>query len=120
MHGIGGMQDHTSNLVTGLVEAGHDVEVVTMRHPEGVAQETHHGATWHFVDAPAYSPRVPKHHPEWTRRSTSTFLDLHRRRPFDIVHSESTSALGLLRSRVHRTVPLVAKFHGNYVTYARE
>jgi glycosyltransferase involved in cell wall biosynthesis len=120
MHGIGGMQDHTSNLVSGLVEAGHEVEVITRRHPTGLRQSSHHGATWHFVDAPAWSERIPRRHPEWLRGSTLRFLALHEQRPFDVVHSESTSALGLLRGGVHRTVPVVAKFHGNYVSFARE
>jgi glycosyltransferase involved in cell wall biosynthesis len=34
------------------------------------------------------------------------------------VHSESTSALGLLRRGVHRRVPVAAKFHGNYLGLA--
>jgi glycosyltransferase involved in cell wall biosynthesis len=120
VHGIGGMQDHTSNLVAGLVDGGHDVEVVSTRHPAGVAQAKHRGATWHFVDAPAWSERLPKRHPEWLRRSTAQFRELHEQRSFDVVHSESTSALGLLRDGLHRSVPVVAKFHGNYLTFARE
>jgi glycosyltransferase involved in cell wall biosynthesis len=120
LHGIGGMQDHTSNLVRGLVKAGHDVEVITRRHPDGLPRACHLGATWHFVDAPAWAERIPRHHPEWTRKSTTMFVVLHGRQPFDVVHSESTSALGLLRSRLHWRVPVVAKFHGNYLSLARE
>jgi glycosyltransferase involved in cell wall biosynthesis len=35
-----------------------------------------------------------------------------------VVHSESTSGLGLLRRGVHRRVPFAAKFHGNYLGLA--
>jgi hypothetical protein len=56
----------------------------------------------------------------WLTASAAAFDGLHAARPFDVVHSESTSALGLLRRGVHRRVPLAAKFHGNYLGLASE
>lgn len=119
IHGAGGMQDHTTDLVLGLSRAGHEVEVITARHPEGLRECEHAGARWHFVDAPVWRARMPIRHPEWHRRSALRFLELHAQRPFDVVHSESTSALGLLHRRLHRTVPIVGKFHGNYLGFVR-
>ena len=51
MHGIGGMQRHTSDLSRGLVEAGHDVEVITNGHPDGISEQWHGGARWRFADS---------------------------------------------------------------------
>jgi glycosyltransferase involved in cell wall biosynthesis len=119
VHGIGGMQDHTVDLVRGLVAAGHEVEVITGRHPEGAKDAEFAGALWHFVDAPTSRRHLPMRHPEWLRSSAARFGELHTRRPFDVVHSESTSALGLLRRGWHERVPLVAKFHGNYLSFVR-
>jgi glycosyltransferase involved in cell wall biosynthesis len=118
-HGIGGMQAHSADLCRGLVEAGHEVEVVTARHPEGLAQAEHLGATWHFNDVTSRKPGRPFRNRDWLTASTRAFEDLHAARPFDVVHSESTSALGLLRRGVHRHVPVTAKFHGNYLGLAR-
>lgn len=118
VHGIGGMQTHTSDLASGLVAAGHEVEVVTGRHPEGRKSEEHVGAVWHFVDAPTRYGRLPMRHAAWLSGSHEEFARLHETRPFDLVHSESTSALGLLRRRVHEALPLVAKFHGNWLGLA--
>ena len=120
LHGIGGMQEHTSNLVRGLTDAGHEVEVVNGPHPEGVRQTIHDGATWHFVDAPAWRTRVPVRNPAWLRGSASRFLELHHEQPFDVVHSESSCALGLLHRRFDRFVPIVVKFHGNWLGYVRQ
>jgi glycosyltransferase involved in cell wall biosynthesis len=114
-HGIGGMQRHGLDLVRGLVRAGHEVEVVSPRRGDGVMESEHEGARWHFVEAPSIRPGMPMRHPLWLRRSADAFDDLHARRPFDVVHSESTSGLGLLRRNVHHRVPFAVKFHGNYL-----
>ena len=118
-HGIGGMQDHTVDLVRGLVTKGHEVEVINPRHPEGLPRAERDGAIWHFVDSPASRERLPMRHPGWLRMSADTFATVHAASPFDLVHSESTSALGLLHRGWHKRVPIVAKFHGNYLTFMR-
>jgi glycosyltransferase involved in cell wall biosynthesis len=118
-HGIGGMQNHGADLCRGLVEAGHQVEVVTAKHPDGRTTKTEHlGGTWHFVDATSKKPDRPFRNRDWLTASANAFDELHAARAFDVVHSESTSALGLLRRGVHRRVPLAAKFHGNYLGLA--
>jgi glycosyltransferase involved in cell wall biosynthesis len=113
-HGLGGMQDHTDDLVTGLVAAGHSVEVIAARHPVGMAQEHHKGALWHFVDEPSDNGRWPMRNPGFYRESARKFEELHIANPFDVVHSESTSALGLTRRGVQRHVAVAVKLHGNF------
>ncbi|HLM94290.1 MAG TPA: glycosyltransferase family 4 protein [Gaiellaceae bacterium] len=117
-HGIGGMQAHSADLCKGLVAAGHEVEVITARHPQGLTSADHLGGAWHFYDATSKKPGRPFRNRDWLTTSAAAFDELHAARPFDTVHSESTSALGLLRRGVHRRVPLVAKFHGNYLGLA--
>jgi glycogen(starch) synthase len=117
-HGIGGMQGHTVDLGRGLVRAGHEVEVITSRHPDGEREAEYGGCRWHFVAAPSRRKRLPMRHPDWLRLSADTFDRLHAERPFDLVHSESTSALGLLRRGVHKRLPVAVKFHGNYLGLA--
>jgi glycosyltransferase involved in cell wall biosynthesis len=120
VHGIGGMQDHTVDLIRGLVSRGIEVEAIAPRHPDGVTTTMEHeGATWHFVPAPSRRERLPMRHPAWHSACVDAFASIHAVRPFDVVHSESTSALGLVHAGWHRRVPVVAKFHGNYLTFAR-
>jgi glycosyltransferase involved in cell wall biosynthesis len=119
-HGIGGMQGHSTDLCSGLIEAGHEVEIITSRHPEGIGVAEHLGGTWHFLDVDPRKPGRPFRNRDWLTASAAAFDGLHAARPFDVVHSESTSALGLLRRGVHRRVPLAAKFHGNYLGLASE
>jgi glycosyltransferase involved in cell wall biosynthesis len=118
-HGIGGMQDHTRALAKGLVDDGHEVEVVTTRHPDGVVREERSGVRWHYVDAAQHHQWLPRRDPVWLPLSREMFLHLHRECPFDVIHSESTSAIGLVRRGLHREVPLVAKFHGTATSISR-
>jgi glycosyltransferase involved in cell wall biosynthesis len=118
-HGVGGMQDHTRDLARGLAAASKDVEVITTRHPEGIRHERRDGVTWHFVDAPGRHARFPFHHPGWLAGSLSLFRRLHAQRPFDVVHSESTSAFELVRRGEHRRVPLVVEYHGTLLSLLR-
>jgi glycosyltransferase involved in cell wall biosynthesis len=118
-HGIGGMQDHTRGLAKGLVAAGQEVDVITTRHPDGLSGQEQDGAQWHYVDAAHHHPRLPRRDPAWLPRSLEMFVRLHRQSPFDVIHSESTSAIEHVRRGIHRKIPLVAKFHGSGIAHTR-
>jgi glycosyltransferase involved in cell wall biosynthesis len=108
-HGVGGMQRHTHDLVRGLVAAGHDVEVICPAGGDLV--EDLYGARWHLVDTRGRSD------PEWRSKFRDTFLRADVLKPFDIVHSESTSAIGLLHPTV--STPIAIKYHGNWLGLAK-
>jgi glycogen synthase len=113
-HGIGGMQDHTRDLARGLVRAGHEVWVITSRHPEGKREECVDGVRYVFVDAPRY-----QYDRAWLRRSYAEFVRLHAECPFDVLHSESSSAIEHVRRGVHRRVPVVVMIHGALLGLAK-
>jgi glycosyltransferase involved in cell wall biosynthesis len=86
------MQRHTHELIRGLQEADHEAELI--------------------------SP-CDRRDPRWLDRFYEEFCKAHRRDPFDVIHSESTSALGLVRRNVHRSVPVVVKYHGSFLGLTR-
>jgi glycosyltransferase involved in cell wall biosynthesis len=114
VHGIGGMQDHTSDLASGLARAGHDVEVLVPRHPEGEREVVRDGARWIFLDSPG-----DQNSPLWLRESYEGFRRRNAKRPFDVVHSESTTGVELVRRGVHREIPFVVTFHGVFLGLAK-
>jgi glycosyltransferase involved in cell wall biosynthesis len=114
-HGIGGMQDHTADLARGLVAAGHSVELITARHPQGQREEEVDGVRRHHVEAPADDFT----NSEWREKSYQAFVRINATQPFEIVHSEGSSALELVRRGAHRATPLVVMFHGNFVGLVR-
>jgi glycosyltransferase involved in cell wall biosynthesis len=115
VHGIGGMQDHTADLARGLVAAGHAVDVITARHPDGLRAAEVDGVRRRYVDAPSdnFAGRA------WRERSYEAFQRIHVQEPFDVVHGEGSSVLELVRQGVHRTTPFVVMFHGNFVGLVR-
>jgi glycosyltransferase involved in cell wall biosynthesis len=107
--GIGGMQRHTHDLVRGLVEAGHEVEVLCPRGPE--LESDLHGARWSLLDT------IGRADPAWPYKVVAAYSAIQRRAPLDVIHSESTSAAPLARRGV-RTA-MVVMYHGNYLGLVR-
>ena len=108
-HGIGGMQRHTHDLIRGLTSAGHQVDVICPA--DETLDPQAYGARWHLVDTPG---RTDKH---WRTKFRATYLAADEERAFDIVHSESTAAHGLL-FKPAVTTPIVVKYHGSYLSLA--
>lgn len=102
--GVGGMQGHAQNLYRGLAKAGHDVHVFTTSHPQKPEREVEHGVTIHYIKGTP--PSV--YSTEYFDGSKKEFLRLHKKKPFDIVHSESSSA----RRLCNGPVPVCATWHG--------
>jgi glycosyltransferase involved in cell wall biosynthesis len=114
-HVVGGMPDHTRDLARGLARAGHEVDVITSRHPDGGRREdVVDGVRYVFVDAPK-----DKYDPTWLRESYAEFHRREAKRPFDVVHSESASAVELFRRGVHRRLPVVVMMHGALLGLAK-
>src|SRR4249919_2612206 len=115
-HAVGGMQQHTQDLAAGLLAAGHEVTILTPRLEDGSVPPGPGGLRWALVDVPR--PQGP-YSRAWGRGSAAVFAHLVARHPFDVVHSESTGALGLVRAGLPRDAALVVKYHGNFHGYAR-
>jgi glycosyltransferase involved in cell wall biosynthesis len=107
--GIGGMQRHTHDLVRGLVAAGHDVEVVCPAAPT-LAPDLY-GARWTLLRTRGRSD------PAWGAKLLEAYAAAAARAPFDVVHSESTSAAPLARHGID--APITIMYHGNFVSLSR-
>jgi glycosyltransferase involved in cell wall biosynthesis len=105
------MQDHTLDLARGLEAVGHEVDVITARHPEGLREGEIEGVRLHHVEASPddFTGR------DWRERSYEAFVRIDAERRFEVVHGEGSSALELVRRGVHRVTPLVVMFHGNFL-----
>ena len=113
-HGIGGMEDHLHTLTEELARRGHEVSVITGRHPAGIETETIDGVEWTYVDSA----------PHWLDPAWATELDRAVRtqlaeHEFDVIHSQSSSALPLLWHRSAGLPPIVLSLHGNYVSIVK-
>jgi glycosyltransferase involved in cell wall biosynthesis len=107
--GLGGMQQHTHDLVRGLLAAGHDVEVVCP-NDTGLLADLY-GARWTLLGT------TDRNDPAWKRELFAAYADAEGRGRIDVVHSESTSAAALARRGV--SAPIAVLYHGNYLGLAK-
>jgi glycosyltransferase involved in cell wall biosynthesis len=103
------MQRHTHDLVRGLVAAEHDVEVICPS-ADGLEPDLY-GAYWTLLDTSG------RYDPEWAAKVIGAYRAAVARAPFDVVHSESTSAAPLAREDAE--TPIAVMYHGNYLGLAK-
>jgi glycosyltransferase involved in cell wall biosynthesis len=108
------MEDHLHTLTEELARRGHEISVITARHPDGVESETVNGVDWTYIDSgphwldPAWAPEL--------MRAVRAHL---QHRQVDVIHSQASSALPLLRHPFAGLPPVVLSLHGNYLSIVR-
>lgn len=111
-HGRGGMQDHVSDLARGLAQKGHEVHVISTRHPKGKLVSIKQGVRLYFL------PRTTAatYNNAWKRESFAFLKELHQTIHFDVIHSQGHAALWLpeLRQKHNFALPVVITLHGTY------
>ncbi len=104
-HKRGGLERYAQILGSALAEAGHDVTMLTSAHPLGIELENHNGVKMYYV-----SDTVPgSYKGGFFVKSAKKFFELHAQNPFDIIHSQSYGAMGILKKV---SEPVIATFHG--------
>jgi glycosyltransferase involved in cell wall biosynthesis len=106
----GGMEYHTLLLAKGLVKRGHEVTVVTTRHPDGLEYENIEGVKIHYLPKTSSG----EYSESWWQESKIKFEELQKETPFDVIHSQSAGAFSIIKSGLNRQygVPVVFTFHG--------
>ena len=105
----GGMEIHGKCLSEGLAMRGHDVTVLSTKHPEGKIFEEINGIKLFYLRNTRFGSS--RHH--WAKESVKRFFDLHERNPFHVIWSQSFAAYGLAYSnRLNLTVPIIPILHG--------
>jgi len=107
-HVIGGMAQQTTDLAADLVRHGHDVTLVTTRHPRGIEHGERDGVRVHYLGDTAAGAQSPA----WWRGSTAAFRRLHREKAFDVLWSQSVAAAGVARTLGAGDPPLVPVIQG--------
>jgi glycosyltransferase involved in cell wall biosynthesis len=114
VHAVGGMEDHLHTLMEGLVRRGHDVTAITARHPEGIVDEVVAGVRWLYVDSgPSWLD------PAWDQATVAASRRLLQEESFDVIHSQSSSALALMRAGIPDLPPVVLSLHGQYLSIVK-
>jgi len=107
VHIIGGMEIHICDLVNCLIKRGHQVSIITSRHPEGLKKEEKGDLTIYYVDGEAWYIKKWR----YNRNALKLFKNLINHKKFDVVHCQSFEGYGVV-SRYGQHIPLVVTSHG--------
>ena len=113
-HLLGGMEDHLHTLMGGLAGRGHDVTVLTARHPDGIVEEVTDGARWVYVDSGGHWLD-----PAWPTASVEAARRLLAEAPFDVIHSQASGGLAVVNAAIPSLPPVVLSLHGQYVSFVK-
>jgi len=81
-HGIaGGMEVHGRTLTRELAAGGHDVTVITSRHPSGVTCERQEGVEIQYLNETTFASQKSN----WARECFKRFKVLHQAKAFDVL-----------------------------------
>lgn len=122
---IGGMEKHVHHLATGLIELGHQVEVITTGAPAGrslhdgvdVTRCAPVGATLPFLYQDAARPYHP---PMPAPPMVKAIRERIRASEFDVVHAHGWSILSAADALDSTAVPLVASLHDYGITCVKK
>jgi glycosyltransferase involved in cell wall biosynthesis len=103
--GAGGIEIHVIQLVEGLIKRGHEITIITTRHPEGIKKEEFEGLNIYYVgDRPLQCTRT------FYNDSIYLFNNLNLNEQFDVVHSQDYAGYGFAKQCNDK--PHVVTSHG--------
>lgn len=105
----GGMDLHGKLLSEGMVKRGHQLSMISTRHPEGIEFEERNGVKIYYLKNTIFGSRRNG----WKQESVNKLIELHRKTPFDVIWSQSFDGYGLKsHHKSDLNVPVVATLHG--------
>jgi glycosyltransferase involved in cell wall biosynthesis len=110
-HANGGMERHIHDLSESLADNGIDVSIITTALLDGrLIDNPRKNLTVHYVPNTASG----KYTHNWWRRANLLFDELHGKRPFSLIHSQSAGGYGFMRSgrNLKYGTPVVTSLHG--------
>ncbi|QGG55273.1 glycosyltransferase family 4 protein [Paenibacillus sp. B01] len=105
----GGMEDYTQKLCEGLVKKGHEVTLITSRHPQSIPHEIFNGVEIFYLDNPS-----PLSYKGFFIKAIIKYRELDKIFHFDVLHSQSSAALASLIFSIN--TPLITTMHGSLKT----
>ncbi|MEW6614149.1 MAG: glycosyltransferase family 4 protein [Thermodesulfobacteriota bacterium] len=109
-HGAhGGMEVHGKLLSEGLVKKGHEVTVISTRHPEGKEYEEREGVKLYYLK----NTTIGSQRKGWGKESLKKFLELDKKGRFDLVYCQQPIVpVRLIKDR-KKKIPSVVIMQGH-------
>lgn len=110
-HGLnGGMEIHGRMLCEGLADRGHDLTVISSKHPHGKVCDEINGIRIYFLKDTVFDSSRGN----WLKASKKKFWEIHGKKPFDVVISQQAVVPNLLHNvRSSEKIPVVICIQGH-------
>jgi len=103
------MEIHGKLLSEGLTKMGHEVTIISTKHPSNLDFEEINGIKINYLENTVSGSKRKN----WPNASLNKFLELNDKNPFDIILSQQSSAYGFPGSLLKRNkIPLVTRIAG--------
>ncbi|MDW7775550.1 MAG: glycosyltransferase family 4 protein [Methanosarcinales archaeon] len=104
--GAGGIEVHVQQLVSGIIRKGHEITIITTKHPEDVKYEELDGLNIF------YAGNYPlKCNSDYYKESIELFNEINKTSQFDIVHTQDYAGYGYYK-KYDQKIPSVVTAHG--------
>ncbi len=110
-HGFnGGMEIHGRMLCEGLAARGHDLTIISSKHPHGKVYDEINGIRIYFLKNTVFGSTRGI----WLKASKKQFWEIHTKKPFDLVISQQAVVPKLFTNvRSSKKIPVVICIHGH-------
>jgi glycosyltransferase involved in cell wall biosynthesis len=110
-HGLnGGLEIHGRMLCEGLADRGHDLTVISSKHPQGKICDKINGIKIHFLEDTVFSSSRGN----WLKASKKKFWEIHKKKPFDLVISQQAVVPNLLyKVKGSKKIPVIICIQGH-------
>lgn len=111
--GYGGLETQNKLLCEGLAERGHDITVFSPKFNLEFGKKTERGVDYVFIDSvfrTLFSGLIKSH---WYNKSYEVFKKHYEDIGFDLVVSQSSAGIGVMKHKEEFNIPFVAISHGS-------
>ena len=110
--GYGGLETQNKVLCEGLASRGHEVVVFSPARNNNESIKEENGVKYVFVPCAYRMLFASLDKNNWVNRSYQEFLKYHKEKPFDVVISQSSAGLGVIKRKRELGVRVVGISHG--------
>lgn len=113
----GGLETQNKLLCEGLSQRGHEVVVYSPKKDLPDESENENGVLYKFVDCKIrqYSSATVSKKESWPERSYEVFRNDHSQKAYDLIISQSSGGVGVIRNRMEFGLPIISVAHGTKI-----
>ena len=112
--GYGGLETQNKLLCEGLVKKGHDISVFSPQRELKFETKYDNGVKYHFLPS-IYKLTSFKNKQNWVYKSVEAFKKHYLDNPFNLVVSQSSAGLGVIKNKAEFNVPIISISHGTII-----